>query len=508
VAKKDAAAVAIRVPQGTISEGWVEPRVLVANYGDDSATFCGYFTCERQGSVVYYDSVFVNLDSMSQKEAKFRQWKAGPGEYGLLATVALDGDENPFDDTVRAGVVVESLESRHWNERASVPRGPRGRRVRDGGSLVAVADGLLALKGANTRECYRYSAAADSWVALADMPLGVDGHKVKAGASLCWDGNSAVFALKGTGTREFWRYDIPGDSWHSLASLPEHTRGVRYGSGLVFVPVEDTDKVFMVKGSNTRDFLVYWVRQNEWHARRPLPFSLDSAAARHGTCLALLGGRIFCLKGRTTEFYEYFPDGDSWLDRAALPRLGRGNQWKKPAKGAALASDGSRFLYAFKGGRCNEFWRYDSRGDSWSQLDDIPKGDHRRKVGRGGALAWLGGRAYALKGGWSNELWCFDPLAVLVAVPEPGRGAAAEADVLPLPVTQRVPVLLRCGRVAEYPVPQGATGVLVIDAVGRVVTRRSAAYPQVELRFSRPGVYFVVMTGDSGPFVAKTTVVR
>jgi hypothetical protein len=432
---------------------------------------------------------------MSQKEVTFREWMAGPGDYGLLATVMLGDDENPHNDSVSAAVYVESLESKHWRERASVPRGPWGRRVKDGGSLVAVADGLLALKGANTREWYRYSAAADSWVALADMPLGVDGHKVRAGASLCWDGNSAVFALKGTGTHEFWRYDIPGDSWHPLASLPEHTRGARYGSGLAFVPVEDTDKVFMVKGSDTRDFLVYWVRQNEWHARRQLPPGLYSTTARRGTCLALLGGRIFCLKGRTTEFYEYFPDGDSWVERAALPRLGRGRQWKKPAKGAALASDGSRFLYAFKGGQCNEFWRYDSWGDSWSQLDDVPKGNHRRKVGHGGALAWLGGRAYALKGGGSNEFWCFDPLAILAAVPQPERGAAAETDVLALPAIRPTPALLRRGRPAEYPVPEGSTAVVVFDAAGRVVARRAAAHPQVELRFSRPGVYFVLMTG-------------
>lgn len=508
VARIDAAALAIRVPPDTISEGWVEPRVLVANNSDDSVTFYAHFACELLGSVVYDDSVLVGLGSMAQKEVTFPQWRAEPGNYSLLATVALGGDGNPHNDSVSVTVHVESLERSRWKELAPVPRGPRGRPVKDGGSLVAVGDGLLALKGANGREWYRYSATADSWAALADMPLGTDGHKVRAGASLCWDGSGAVFALKGTGTREFWRYDILGDSWQPLASLPEHTRGARYGSGLVFVPVRDTDEVFMVKGSNTRDFLVYWVRQNEWHARRPLPPGPDTTTARHGTCLALLGGRVFCLKGRTTEFYEYFTDGDSWVERASLPRLGRRMQWKKPARGAALASDGSRFLYAFKDGRSNEFWRYDTRGDSWSQLDDIPGGSRRRRVGHGGALAWLGGRTYALKGGGSNELWCFDPLALLAEVPAPGRVAVAEADVFALTVVRHPPVVQRCGSVAEYPVPQGTTGVMVFDAAGRVVTRRAAAHPEVELRFSRPGVYFVVMTGDSGSFVAKTTVVR
>jgi hypothetical protein len=183
-------------------------------------------------------------------------------------------------------------------------------------------------------------------------------------------------------------------------------------------------------------------------------------------------------------------------------------QWKKPARGAALASDGSRFLYAFKGGRSNEFWRYDARGDSWSQLDDIPMGSRRRRIGHGGALAWLGGRAYALKGGGSNEFWCFDPLASLATLPQPVRGAAVEADVLALPFVRHPPVVRRYSSVAEYPVPQDATGIIVFDAAGRVVARRAATHPEVELHFSRPGVYFVVMTGDSGSFVAKTTVVR
>jgi hypothetical protein len=507
VVRVDAAALAIRFPLDTISEGRIEPRVLVANYGDDPATFYAHFMCKRQGSVVYCDSEFVSLDSMSEKEVTFREWKAGPGDYSLLATVALGDDSNPHNDSVSAAVHVESLDSRHWTERAPVPRGPWRRPVKDGGCLVSVEDGLLALKGANTREWYRYAATADSWATLEDVPAGADGHKVKSGAALCWDGNGAVFALKGNNTREFWRYDIPGDSWYQLAGLPEYTMRVKYGSGLVFVSVEDTDKVFMVKGSNTRDFLVYWVRQNEWHASRPLPPGPDSATARHGTCLAELGGRIFCLKGRTTEFYEYFPDGDSWVERADLPRLGYGNQWKKSAKGAALTSDGNRFLYAFKGGRSNELWCYDTRGDSWTQLDDIPGGNRRRRVGNGGALAWLGGRAYALKGGGSNEFWRFDPLAVGAETPELVRGAGVEADVLALPVTRPAPVLVRCGRPAQYPVPEGSSTILVIDASGRAVTRRSVASPTVELRFSRPGVYLVLTAGSFGSVAAKTVVV-
>ncbi len=501
----DAAPVRILCPVETISRGQVRPRVKLANRGNETESIPARFEVFSDTGRVYLETITVAVGPSDSAVAEFPPWRAQSGTYTGVCSTALAGDMRSDNDSVSATVYVESLENRRWRECAPVSRGPWGRPVRDGGCLVAVANGLLAFKGANTCEWYRYSAAADSWAALAGIPPGVDGHKVRAGAAVCWDGNSAVFALKGTGTHEFWRYDIAGDSWHALASLPENTKGARYGSGVVFVPVKDTGKVFMVKGSSTRDFLVYWVRQNEWHARRPLPPGLDSAPARHGTCLALLGGRIFCLKGGKNEFYEYFPVGDSWFKRADLPRLGRGWQWKKTAKGAALASDGSRFLYAFKGGRCNEFWRYDSRGDSWSQLDDVPTGNYRRKVGDGGALAWFGSQVYGLKGGGSSELWRFDPLAVPAVVPEPGRGAAAY--FVPLPVARHAPALLRCGRVAGYPVPNGTTAVVIIDAAGRVVAQRAAVPPLVELRFSRAGVYFVLTTGDCGSVAAKTVVV-
>jgi hypothetical protein len=271
----------------------------------------------------------------------------------------------------------------------------------------------------------------------------------------------------------------------------------------VFVPVEDTDKVFMVKGSNTRDFLVYWVRQEEWHARRHLPGGLG---AKNGTCLALLGGRLFCLKGGTTEFYEYLPESDSWIRRASIPDVGRSGQRKRPSRGAALTSDGGRFLYALKGGRVNEFWRYDVWRDTWVQLDDIPRGNNRRRVGTGGALAWLDGRVYALKGGGSSEFWCFDPLAAFAVVPKPGRDAV-EAEVLRLPLTARAPTLLRCGRLAECPVPAHKTTILVLDVAGRIVARRTVAGGSIPLRFALPGIYFITPLGARAP-VAKLVVLE
>jgi hypothetical protein len=73
---------------------------------------------------------------------------------------------------------------------------------------------------------------------------------------------------------------------------------------------------------------------------------------------------------------------------------------------------------------------------------------------------------------------------------------------------QRAPGLLRCGRPVAYPVPEGTRTILVIDAAGRVIFRSAAVRPFTDLCFSRPGVFLVMMAGDSGSSAIKSVVVQ
>jgi len=214
------------------------------------------------------------------------------------------------------------------------------------------------------------------------------------------------------------------------------------------------------------------------------------------------------LKGGTTEFYEYFPGGDSWRERASLPRIGRGGRNRKTGRGAALASDCDRFLYALKGGYANEFWQYDVSTDAWTQLDDVPLGPRLRRVGRGGALAWFGGRAYALKGGGATEFWRYEPVAELATASPPGGDGVVETASSPSAIGRTGPSLLHCGSSTAYSAPDGANDVLVIDAAGRLMKRAKATDRVIEMSFTRPGVYFVLAAGDSGVISTKTIVFR
>ncbi len=410
VSRTDAAVRAIVSPRSVIQAGWVSPQVRVANLGEEAAQIPVRVVVRRSDStVVYADSVLAPaLEPMCSTVVTLRQWNAAAGMFLLGARAFLVDDENPTNDTLSLVVTVESLASRRWIELAPVPAGEQGRKPRAGARLVSVADRVMALKGGGSAEWFSYGPADSSWHRCADMPRGPSRRRVWGGSALCWDGVNRVYALKGSKTREFYCYDIAGDSWQEMVSLPEHTPKPRHGTGLVFWPDRKGDRVYMVKASGTLDFLVYEIVTKQWHARRFLPPGPWDRKARHGTGLAASGSRMFCIKGGTDEFYEYVAGGDSWLARHPLLLSGSGGRLTRCRKGAALAADATGGIYAFKGGRTSEFWRYEVARDTWIQLEDIPASNSRKRVHDGGSLACLGNRVYALKGGGSSEFWCFD----------------------------------------------------------------------------------------------------
>ncbi|MEO0078884.1 MAG: hypothetical protein ABIK86_07810, partial [candidate division WOR-3 bacterium] len=467
VSRVDAAVRAIVSPRSVIQAGWVNPQVRVANLGEEAARVLVKLAVSRaESTIVYADSALTPvLASMCSTVVMLRSWNATAGTFVLAARVFLADDENPTNDTLGLVVTVESLASRRWTELAPVPAGESGRRPRAGARLVSVADGVMMLKGAGSVEWFSYKLTDSCWHRRADVPLGQSGRRVRGGSALCWDGAGRVYALKGNKTREFYCYDLALDSWQELVSLPEHTPKPKYGAGLVFWPDRKGDRVYMVKASGTLDFLVYEVGTGQWHARRFLPAGPWARKARHGTGFVASGDRMFCIKGGTDEFYEYCAKGDSWSARRSLPLWGSGGRLTRCRKGAALAADATGGIYAFKGGRTSEFWRYEVARDTWTQLEDIPASNSRKRVHDGGSLACLGSRVYALKGGGSSEFWCYDAsglASVNVGSEHPGADAVLHGT------------LTRLEPLSPCTVPTGITippvSAAVFDVLGRRVT--------------------------------------
>lgn len=483
VVRMDAAAQRIVQPLGTMRPGGVRPSVVVANLGEDETDIRATFLI-ADSALVYGDTVrLLRVRPSRETTAVFREWSALAGKYAVRAVVDVAGDEDPGNDFCSTTVRVEL--PRLWAQLQDVPAGYAGKPVRDGGCLVSLRDGLLCLKGGNSDECYRYWVNSDSWRAVSPVLSGSSGRKVKSGAALCFDGTGRVYALRGNRTREFLAYDLAKDSWSFLSELPEATRLLKYGAGLAFL-AGDSSRVCFVKGSGTWDFLAYWVKQNQWHARRRLPLGPSGRPARRGTCLATISGRVFCLKGGTNEFYEYFPKGDSWVQRADLPAVGASGMSRKVREGASLCAGQSGCLYAFKG-RSAEFWRYDIASDTWVQLDDIPASEGSRRAGRGAALAFLSGRVYAMRGAGTREFWRYEPDARAECG---SRDESPSAGVVRTSSKQKVEVLRASAR--------------VYDICGRTV-RCEVSEGRVS-GITVPGVYFI--EAEAGRPCRKVLVVR
>lgn len=485
VVKFDAAVLGVRQPAETVLAGSIEPEIIVKNQSEEVCDIKVTMRILREDTLVYLDSMLcLAMRSGDTVLVQLRPWWANTGRYRVQAWVFAAQDSIHENDSISFMVIVDSARSAAWRELAPLPAGPRGAAVGAGGSIAVLDGSMFVLKGGGSSEFYRYELRSDSWYVLRAVPRGVSGRGVKGGGALASDGNCCLFALKGCRTREFWRYAVEADSWTAVASLPNGLPPARFGSGLAYVHQRDTAKVFCVKGGGTLDFLVYWVPYDQWHARRSIPLGPGGKKARRGTAIVDVGGRVFVLKGGTNEFYEYRPRTDDWIARAEVPVTGRSGHFRRCRDGAALTSDGSRFVYALKGGCCNEFWRYDVLKDSWRQLEDVPAGNEIEWIRAGAALAYLNGKVYCLKGRGTRTFWCYNcTIPGVPVVPERAGVAAGERESGMSFWLSSVSRVLRVGTCVSL-----GSGVVVQDVSGRVLVMGSG-----RLRFERPGVFFFKM---------------
>jgi N-acetylneuraminic acid mutarotase len=147
-----------------------------------------------------------------------------------------------------------------------------------------------------------------------------------------------------------------------------------------------------------------------WVEKASMPLLPSSKQAKDGGWLTEDGRYVYAAKGnKTPDFYRYDTETDSWQTLAPIPD---GREGRKPGRGAVGAAGGN-YVYAVKGNNTQGFWRYAPGQDSWQQMADIPLGMSNRKVKGGTDMVYVGNlgqypdRLYLLKGG-RNEFWLYD----------------------------------------------------------------------------------------------------
>jgi len=511
----DVGVVEIDRPTTWVRSQTVDPRAIIHNYGINTESFWTHFLIlDTLGNLEYHDSVWVaGMKPDSNAFVTFRTWPARDAWHTAVCYTALATDLRPGNDTLERRFLVGVW---GWFETTDVPFGHSDRQVRDGGCLAWVEPHYFyGLKGNRTTEFMRFNTTNGQWGLRESIPRPIWRYRsrpVKKGGALCYDGINSVYAVKGNNTCEFWHYSVARDSWMELESIPRgpKRKRLKYGSGLAYYPKGDSSFVWLLKGSNTNEFLGYWVEGDTWLYHADAPLGPRRKRYKYGSCIAADDrGHLYCLKARYNEFYRYDVSSDQWDTLAHLPMYTGGGWRRKLGPGAALCFAGGDTIYAFKGGNTWEFWRYDIARDSWVEELPIGGGPSHKRIKGGGALAWCPTqqRVYALKGNRTYEFWYYipPPWWAPKTDEEPVRRPARSgvmADITAAPEGLRLLSPFVRGGDALIGIDLSGPArldVIVTDVIGRVVRRQTGLRLQrgrhrlrVDCADLAPGVYLLM----------------
>jgi len=138
-----------------------------------------------------------------------------------------------------------------------------------------------------------------------------------------------------------------------------------------------------------------WLQTTQVDFEAGIPSQADTRSSPGDVGLAR-DNHIFAFQGGSANFWGYGVPANSWTSMTGTPNV--------VGPGGALAYDGSRYIYAFRGNTSTTFWRYDTTLNTWATLANAPA-----NVDTGGALAHDGVRyIYAFRGNNQTAFWRYD----------------------------------------------------------------------------------------------------
>lgn len=522
----DVAAVEIVTPVGAVDTiAYVTPRARVANYGSSQVNFMAVFSIRMAGGVIliYQNGRQVQLGPGRDTVVDFVPVRLSYlGPHIARCSVALAEDENPANDTVSNlfKVLARPPWPEGWCEVKPMPTIPSGRGVSSGGFLV-VDQGLgmiYAAKGNKCSDFYRYDPINNDWDTLARWPEGREGKKPGKGATGCSDNAGFVYAVKGNNTLGFWRYNSFYNEWEQLPDVPYEpgNRKIKGGSDMVFVIEQGIPYVYLLKGQRN-DFYRYNTMVHQWEVMSSAP---GSTKWDRGSWLVYDGNtKIYAHKAKYHEFYCYDLSIHDWLPvpLAGMPYTSPTMMTRKRSKDGGSGTWAYNSIFALKGGNTSELWRYLPEGDSWTEADTMPSfgsTGKKKRVKDGGDIASYGNSAlFALKGNKTCELWRYVPGAGIVSPKPPERSGVMGAEVKTAPPRLLVMTPIKAKRIrVNYSLGTSPVARLeVLDAAGRMVRSQTVNGPAGTVEMGTavflPGVYFIRLVNRSNVFSSAKVVV-
>jgi hypothetical protein len=438
-------------------------------------------------------------------------------------SVGLAGDQDPANDTLSQGFAVVGRPDwpGGWREVAAVPDQPTTKQVKEGGWIAAhAADGLVyAAKGYKTREFFCYDPTGDSWSRKADIYEGGAGKLPSKGAAGVSDGARYIYATKGNNTLEFYRYDVTCDSWYGLDPVPTGTHKVKGGTDLAYISHADTGYVYLLKGFKN-EFYRFNTTTLHWQDEVSAP-DLSGYKYDKGSFLVSDNATaLYAHQAKTHRLYRFDVPGRAWSTDLLNGMPGHSNitgQNKKSKDGGCAAWSGDGF-YALKGNNTQEYFRYFPVGDSWQELDTLPAWgritQRKKKVKAGSDItSYDSGILFALKGNKTRECWRWvDWPAAFTDRPSRGGITASSFDIRH-PSLVIAPNPLRSGFLSVsftsslIPHPSSLS---VYDPLGRRIRAFGTSHSTSDIDLSAlpAGVYLVRLAGNGATVSQKLIIER
>jgi N-acetylneuraminic acid mutarotase len=245
---------------------------------------------------------------------------------------------------------------------------------------------------------YEYDPGTDKWTKKKSMPAPVHHQAQAAFEDRIYTFGGCMKQLDGSGaTDKSWEYDPAADSWKALAPLPvkmcaaeaEQVGGKIYVVG--GLTTFDNGMGTRVTGMNQ----VYDPKTNTWEQRTPMP------TARNHHFSAVVNGKLYMIGGRlgsggagaasaTDVNEEYDPATNVWTIKTPMPtpRSGGGDA---VYNGRIIAAGGELTTRQFSA-TYRAVEAYNPANDTWLILPSMPQAKH------GGGVAVVGNRLYLASG--------------------------------------------------------------------------------------------------------------